>query len=249
MRVLFGSTIPAFKMTPTGHWWHWVENAEQLTQHANANDIDVEWLAVLQHDSRGQEPFHELLDRLARLDDAGLQVTAWWFSIDTGEDQVTSANRLAAICTGRNLIIAHALRSGHDWVYFADADISAPGNILEQLLELEWPVVGAHVPTYCLDGEPIRAIAHPAGRIVRFPEHADTRLHWNTAGSLLVAREAFRKVPWRFDPDDGLTDDPATQHQLASWGLPTVVRHDVVCTHHPGAIGPLEQRGHDLSVH
>lgn len=243
MRILVGSTIPAFKMTDDGDWWHWLENAEQITDQAARADHDVEWLAVLQYDARGDQPFSQLFDRLSELQAAGLSASYWQFSIETHDFEITSSSRLVAICTGRNLIIERGIRRGAGAIYFADADISAPDDVLPKLLELDHPVVGGHVPTYCLDGPPVE-IAAGVGR-----SKPDVREHWNTAGSLLVHREAFRRVPWRHDPDAGCTDDPATQHELAQLGFPTWVRHDVICEHHPSSIVGLEDRGHDLAVY
>lgn len=248
-RILLGSTIPAFKMTDDGHWWQWLKNAELITEQARQVDHQVEWLAVLQNDARGREPFAALLDYLEQL---LVQVKLFWFSLDIGADQIDSGNRLGAICTGRNLIIDHALRHGHDWIYFADADIQAPDDVLAKLLELDWPVCGAHVPTYCLDGPSVAEYTRTVlcnERLQRAAGVGDVRVHWTTAGSLMVARETFRRVPWRHDPDAGSTDDPATQTEMERLGWPTLVRHDVVCTHHPESIGALEDRHHDLAVY
>lgn len=235
MKILIGSTIPTFNMREDGHWWHWLTNAERIAAASAARGIEIHWLAVLQHDARGREPFQPLLDRLDELD-----AVVQWFSLDLGLDEWTSGTRLTPICIGRNIINDQAIRTGADWVYYADSDISAPDDILVRLLELDWPVCGAHVPTYCLDGPRLRV---GSGRL------GDVRQHWNTAGSLLVRRDVFRRVPWRWDLDAGETDDPATQAEMARLGFPTLVRHDVVCTHHPESIGPVEQRGHDLAVY
>lgn len=264
MSVLIGSTIPAFNMADGGHWREWLSNAVRVTCGAlEEADERVGWLAVLQTDGRGREPFQPLLDEVENLRGRGLTVDVHWFSLDRGEHAIGSGNRFAGICTGRNLIVDHALETGAEWIYFADSDIIAPDDILPRLLEVGWPVVGGHVPTYCLDGPPVmgpRAEMPPTGMRLpsemRYwgtrgnrPENADVRRHWNTAGSLLMHRDAFRRVPWRFDPDTGQTDDPATQAELERLGIPTLVRHDVVCRHVPEIIGPLEGRGHDLTVY
>lgn len=235
--IIVGSTIPAFAMEDV-HWHHWLENAEAITAAAREAGHEVRWLATLQVDARGEAPFDRLFYRLNQLRETGIWATTYRFSLDLGEERITSGNRFAGICIGRNLIIEAALRDRDvEWIYFADSDISAPDDVLVRLLELDWPVCGAHVPTYCLNGRRV----HIAG--------ADVRRHWNTAGSLLVRRDVFRRVPWRWDPDAGDTDDPATQHEMERLGWPTLVRHDVICRHNPEQIGPLEQRGLDLAVY
>jgi hypothetical protein len=247
-RVLIGSTVPAFKMNDEGDWWHWLADAEALVAASSEAGITVDWLGVLQEDARGRELFYPLSDRIAELGG-----TSYWFSLDTGVAAIDGGSRLGAICTGRNLIIDRALRQGHDWIYFADADISTPPDVLIRLLELDYPVCGAQVPTYGLDGPPATAAHYlnfsHSGPMRRAGRKGDVRIHWTTAGSLMVSRDLFRRVPWRYDPDAGETDDPATQSELARLGWPTLVRHDVVCKHHPEAIGPLEGRGHDLAVY
>lgn len=234
-RVLFASTIPTFAMGAP-YWHHWLQNAEQITEHARNAGHDVDFYAVLQADARGLAPFHPLINRLDEITDDGAQAFSL-FSLDLGEDEWTTGSRLAGIVTGRNLIIDRALRRQHEWIYFADSDIEAPDDVLPRLLEVDWPVVGAHVPTYCLNGP---RVDH---------EYADIQEHWNTAGSLLVRRDVFRRIPWRFDPDAGHTDDPATQHEMARVGFPTRVRHDVICTHHPQMIGGFESRNLDRKVY
>lgn len=265
MRILVGSTIPAYKMTSDGDWWHWLTNAAQISRAARSAGHEVEWLAVLQHDARGRELFQPLIETtLVHREELGCRVAPpRWFSLDLGDDEINTGNRLIAICTGRNLITEYAMSRGHHAVYFADADIEAPADVLVRLAELCWPAAGAHVPMYGLDGPNAVEWAlsrhqnadvtdlelQRADQIANAGRFGDIRVHWNTAGSLFMTRDAFRRVPWRYDLDVGLTDDPATQTELARLGWPTLVRHDVICEHHPSWIGALEQRGHDLAVY
>jgi hypothetical protein len=67
--------------------------------------------------------------------------------------------------------------------------------------------------------------------------------HMNTAGFLLIAREVFRRLRWRFDLEAGLTDDPCYYRDAKELlGVPTYVRKDVIGRHWPEAIPPLEDR-------
>lgn len=234
--ILIGSTIPAFKaVEEPDQWASWLDGHRDIASYAHAVDHDVQWGATLQQDARGDEPFAQLLTVLSFID-----AIVYRYRFDLGHDRITTGNRFAGICIGRNLIIEHALNDRDiEWIYFADSDISAPPDVLPKLLEVGHKVVGAHVPTYGLGHDKPRMPLKPG----------DCRMHWNTAGSLLVHRDVFRRVPWRWDPDAGDTDDPATQAEMARLGYPTIVRHDVICRHHPECIGPLEQRGHDLEVY
>lgn len=261
-RVLVASTLPAFAMSePDWHWW--LDNSEQIRKHAQDAGHTVDFFAALQIDARGFAPFEPIRHRLMISEAAHALPPFLTFSLDLGVDEWTTGTRLAGIVTGRNLIIDHAIRHGHEWIYFADSDIEAPDDILPRLLEVNWPVVGAHVPAYCL-GEnatpyagAVLTIPDPKkdpdtgyGWDVRtIPEGIDVRRHWNTAGSLMVRRDVFRRVPWRVDPDAGETDDPATQAEMERLGYPTLVRHDVICKHHPDQVSGFEHRGLDRTVY
>lgn len=157
------------------------------------------------------------------------RVTVWTFSIDGW--RWSTRDRLIGITTGRNLVREYALRETDcTHVYFADADISYPPDVLDRLLELDHPVVAGHVPSYCLDGPKVDA-------------PGDVREHWNTAGSLLVRRDVVAEVAWRWNPDRGMTDDPCFAEDVERAGFgKTWVRHDVICDHHPEVLVAVEQR-------
>lgn len=245
--ILVASTLPAFAMSePDWHWW--LDNSEQIRKHAKDAGHTVDFFAALQIDARGFEPFEPIRHRLMISEAAHALPPFLTFSVDLGNDEWNTGTRLAGIVTGRNLIIDHAIRHGHDFIYFADSDIEAPDDILVRLLEMDWPVCGAHVPTYVLHGPP--AEDDWRGRIRDVGERfGNTQVHWNTAGSLLVRRDLFSRVPWRIDPDAGQTDDPATQAEMERLGYPTLVRHDVICRHHPDQVSGFEHRGLDRTVY
>lgn len=245
-KILVGSTIPAFKALETAdQWGAWLYGAHEIETNALRVRHDLEWIVTLQQDARGDRPFERLLVALA-----AVNATVYRYMIDLGQLRITTNNRFVGICIGRNLIIEHALNDPEiEWIYFADSDIEAPPDVLPKLLELgdRFKVIGAHVPTY--------ALGHDAPKLPGTV--GDSRVHWNTAGSLLVHRDVFRRVPWRWNPDedgpagpgDVCSDDPATQHEMERLGYPTVVRHDVICRHYPQSVLPLEDRAHDLEVY
>lgn len=78
--------------------------------------------------------------------------TIWKYSLDMGEPSVSTGSRLPGICAGRNL--AHEFAQGQDYTHlcFIDTDIMPSEDGIERLLEVNWPLVGAHVPGYCHNG-------------------------------------------------------------------------------------------------
>ena len=176
---------------------------------------------------------HRLAAALARFAADG--VDTWEFAVaDRGP--ATGERRLTPICAGRNLAQqAFLLDPTATHVLFLDADVTPPADLPDRLLEVSHPVVGGHVPAYCLGGPPVPWAAGA------FPPGADVRAHWNTAGCLLVGRAVVRRVRWGWDKDAGATDDPTYQRDAEGMGVgPTWVRHDVVCHHAP--LEPWENR-------
>lgn len=224
--IVVATTIAPYKVD--GYETVWLSHAEEMR--AQAED-DVTFFAALEVDGRGRDVYGHLVQRLA---DLGGET--WSFALDDGEETVTGNNRFVRICTGRNLCQEFALRIGASHLLFLDSDIEPQPDAIPRLVELKHPVTGGHVPTYCLDGPPVH-------RWLR----RDVREHWNTAGFLMLERQVFRTVAWHWDPDDGLTDDPAFQRETKKLFGPTWVAHDVIGIHHPATIGPVQDRGHDLA--
>lgn len=229
MKVAVCSTVAAYKCDGRSEM-AWLDQAAEWG--------DVEWFCALQVGQGHDEKLDELRLRLYELG-----ATVWTFSIDDGFDTVTTGSRLKAICAGRNL--CHEFVNEHQDIthlLFLDSDTAPPADLIEKLAEIDHPIVGAHVPTYGLDGPKVLGS--------RVPEGADVREHdLQTAGCLLLTREAVNSIRWGWNVDAGLTDDPWTEQLAEKVGLGKVwVRHDVVCRHYPDAIGPLEARWHDLSI-
>lgn len=226
--IVLGATCAPYKTDDPLGVLSWLTHAEAIKA---SHPDGVQVFCALEVDGRGHDVYGPLRQRL---DDLGAVV--WTFSLDDGARTLTSHGRLVRICTGRNLVTQYGCDSGATHILFADTDVAIPPDALPRLLELDWPMAGGKVPTYCLDGP-------------RVPEYAyDVREHMNTAGFLLVERQLFRRLRWRWDAEAGQTDDPAYHADAVALGFPTFVRHDVVARHHPESIAPLEWRGHDLAL-
>jgi hypothetical protein len=207
----------------------WLDTAEDLRA---SHPDGVQFFAALETDARGLGPFRLVVDRLLELGGA-----VWTYSIDDGRIKITTGNRLHHICAGRNLITDYAYGHGASHILYLDADMRPPADALPKLLEMGHPLVGGHVPTYNLSGPRVQSYPYPVER------------HMNTAGFLLVAREVYRKIRWRYDTDAGMSDDPCYHHDAHTYlGIDTHVRKDVIGRHWPESIPPLEQRGYDRTV-
>ena len=219
---------------------NWLAGAEQLIDRTIREGHTIEYLAMLETDARGEAPYRDVRARLRDLD--VLSEIRYFSMVDMWDRVVTSNNRLWHICTGRNLIQQYAIKHDFDYILFVDADTSVPEDAVVKLLELDWPLTGGHVPTYVLDGPRIARIKDPHTGVEHDYRDIDVRLHMNTAGFLLVARDIFRRVWWRIDPDEKMTDDPCYNFDAAQLGYATLVRHDIEGRHFPESITPMEDR-------
>lgn len=270
MTVLVASTVAPYKCVE-GEDQYWLTHAPAWKERGHEFFLAAEFYedGGNRHERSDRDDLLLPLFALLRAVDAEV----WTFSIDTNDRELTSGGRLVRICTGRNL--AHEWFNRHpgrwEGVLFVDTDVEPPEDAPERLLEVDHPLVGFHVPTYCLDGPRVEHSLHPHAAAEHwdlheyrvgnglyvakldgermFPDGADVREHWNTAGALLVRDEPARRLRWRYDFSLGQTDDPCFQADAVALGYgQTWVRHDVVGLHHPGTIAGLESRGLDLSL-
>ena len=238
--LVIGTTVPPFKAVDNEDV-QWLEGAEQIAQHAFGIGFSkVTFFVAIELDARGPGLFTPLIHLMNELEKAvsGVECVQWKFAIDDGADVIGASNRLVRICTGRNLIHEYAMRSDNvTHILFVDSDLIIPTDSVPKLLEMNYPIAGGDVPSYCLGG--------PVREEYSFP----VQEHWNTAGFLLVSRDVFRKVRWRHDIyDQGATDDPCFALDVVEAGFgPTHVRKDLIGIHKP--LKPLEGRGHDLAIH
>lgn len=228
--IVVGTTLSAMAMSDPDAGMAWLYNAEALREQTGE---DVEFFAAIQVDGRGLDPFGPLLARLWALDGS-----YWTFSLDDGRTSVNFDNRLRHITTGQNLVRDYAMSAGASHLLFMAADCAYPPDALAKLMALDVPVAGGHVPTYCLDGP----------RYAPLAKHGNVRAHMPTAAFVLLRRDFFCKVPWRWDMDAGMSDDPALYADALERGIQPVVHHDVVGRHYPECIGDYASRGYDTEV-
>jgi len=262
VRVLVGCTVPPYKADHDEYVTAWLIHAAAMQEFSREYGHEVEFFVALEVDARGNGLQDALLRRLAAV--GGWRVE---FRYDNGADYLTNEDRINRICMGRNLVTEQGLIGRYDAILFLDSDTMAPPESVVRMLNVTWPIVGGHVPTYGLTGPRVKTyhqivlqhgrefpfIANPRLPWEFVPDDAipssDAQVHWNTAGFLLVHRVLFRRLRWYWDLDDGLTDDPAYQRDAReTYGFHTVVLHDLVGEHFPRSIGPLASRGHDLSL-
>jgi hypothetical protein len=216
---------------------------------------NVKWFSAFELDHRGIEPFVDVIEALREVNG-----DFWTYSINDMQPKVNSGNRWIRIETGRNLIREfaqrHRVTSGHHWgedcteenigvinyqaVLYVDSDIVLTAEIIEKMLEVDRPLVGANVGAYGLSGKVISS-------------NPPIQEHWTTAGCLLVNSPAFYDLPWFHNSWLNLSDDPSFQsvaerllrregvnNMEDTYGM-TWVRKDVNVIH-AGRLSPVEER-------
>lgn len=238
--LVVGATVPTFKAV-SGEATQWLSTAEFMIEDAKVAGFDaVHFFVAVEHDGRGIAPFAALFSRIGEINKMeGATGSYWTFSICDHSSKIDGFNRLVRICTGRNLIHEFALRGGDvSHVLFLDSDLIVPDDSISKLREMDYPMVGGDVPSYCLSGP----------RVKSYPFKVEE--HWNTAGFLMVTRQIVQRIRWRSDLHPGGTscsDDPCFANDVEEiFGLKTHVRKDLIGAHKP--LVPLERRGHDLNL-
>lgn len=239
-KVVVGGTLTHYAMAdPSRRYLYdgWLRAAEDIKASV---DFPVEFHTSIQVDSRGLEPFAPLLKRLAEVDG-----TYWTYSLDDGRTEVTGENRGRHICTGINLTAEYAASVGATHWLRLEADTEAPPDVLPRLLEVDNGLAAAACSTYFLYDQPAFWTPVPG---YGFPVVSGPM----AAVCLLVEREVFKRLKWRWDADEQMTDDPSyTKDAMDFFGVPTLTRLDCVASHYPPAIGPVNSRyaaDHDFSV-
>lgn len=238
--ITVSTTTTAYKLLgEKGYWSSWFDNAEAIK---DSIDDEVVFYAALELDGRGLEPFAPFI---TRMNEIGGVFETW--SYDDGSEVRTTSNRLVRICSGQNFASHYAMeRRDCTHVMFVATDTIMPDDTLPRLLELDWPICGLNIGTYCLDGEPAQTVYDSSNferpeAVFEHPEW-DVRVHMQSAALLLVARPLFLNLRWRIDGDAGLTDDPCYHLDAQRLGWETLVRHDVQAHHYPESVGSMEAR-------
>lgn len=240
MTILVASLIAPPILDDRRRWGSWLRNHEQIKE--SVYGTEVRYYCAVELDGRGMAPYHESgwADAAAEAD-----VTYETFTYNTGRTKIHTDNRLKHICLGRNIISQHAVSDpGVTHIMGLDGDVTPPPNILPNLLAVDYPLVSAHIPTYCF----ISPNIYTNPRSPEQPYPSDWRVQptpLSSAGAWLVERQVFAALRWRTDPALGMTDDPSylydAKHVLGI-DPPILQRTDTVAEHWPPSIGPIETR-------
>ena len=225
MKIVIGATVAGHKHQTASKWLAHAERLKEVTPH------HLRFFLAAEMQPTGHEP---------RLDEISSRVIAlggdvWRFMIDDESEFITNETRIFRICQGRNLVTEFALREKADWILYLDTDITVPPDVINKLLDMKKPFCGFHVPSYCLSGENVAEFNFPV------------QIYQNTAGAWFMHRSVFRHFRWLWDPDDGLTDDPATYRIIRDkLGIVQYNRLDVIGIHEP--LVCFEDRKLDVAV-
>jgi len=231
MKIVVATTLTTFAMGNPQVWGSWLRNAEGIMEAAKPND--VEFFAAIEMDSRGIGLFEPLINRFDELPS-----DYWTYTLDDGRNIVTTLNRQRHLTMGENLATDYCVANGASHMLFVAADCAPPVDVIPKLLEVNWPLVGAEIPTYCLSG--------PVAPEYPFP----VQRHLASAACVFVQRSLFNRLRWRYDPDAGLTDDPAYCFDAQDlFNIEPLVRKDCIAKHYPEQIPAIEARGYDLRVY
>lgn len=225
--IVVGSTMTTFAMTVPDAWQSWLKRAEQIKQHSPE---ELQYFAAIEVDARGIEFFAPMIERLKEVGGE-----YWTYHLDDKRTEVTTVNRIRHITTGRNLVQEYALEKDATHILFLDADLQAPDDTIPRLLEMNHPIVGGDVVTYCLSGPTVDGYAFPV------------QSHMNTAGFLMVTKEIFERIRWRGDARH--SDDPCYHSDVIEiFGYQTHVRKDLIGHHFPRHVTSIEKRGYNRTV-
>lgn len=234
--ILVGTTLCRFAMEQPEIWGAWLHNAEAMRA---SDDRSIEFFAAIELDGEGLTPFKPLLERLADLNET-TDRPYFTYTLDDGRAEVTTHNRVRHITMGQNLVTDHACANPRiTHMLFMAADCEPPRDAIPKLLEMNWPIVGGHIPLYGLTGPVVESYTD-------YP----VREQMASAAFIMLNRDLFRQLRWRWDLDACMTDDPCMHYDaLTLLNTPTYVRYDVVGRHYPDDYLPgIEYRGYDLTV-
>jgi hypothetical protein len=230
------TTVAAFVMDNEDHWGSWMKNAEKVKENYQhfGDWTDVQYFAAIQIDSRGIEPFKPFTDRLESIGG-----TYWTYSLDDGRTEVNTKNRVRHIVVGQNLCNDFSMSNpACTHMLFMAADCMPPDDILPKMLEMNHPLCAPYITTYGLRGPIVEKYPYPV---------MDSMA---SAAAIFMDRSIFSGIRWRWDMDKNMSDDPSFHHDAIHYmNTATYVREDCIAKHFPEAVGAIETRGHDMTVH
>ena len=221
------TTLAAYVMEPRETWASWIENQTAVSAEAEKAGVATHYFAALELDGRGINPLIPVVRALDLVSG-----DHWTYTLDDGRTEITTANRLRHLTMGQNLASEWCTSMGMDYMLFLAADTQAPDDIIPRMLEMEHPLCGPELPTYCLRGPVVE-------KYTEFP----VQEHMISAACIFIAREVFKILRWRADGEMGMTDDPAYQFDASTLlNIPSYVRKDVFARHFPECIPAVEKR-------
>lgn len=194
--IVVGTTVAPFKSL-AGETLDWLVSAEKMVE---ASPVPLSFFVAIEIDDRGMSVHQDLMMRLKEVG-AVAPVDAWTFSINDNEKKVDGGNRLHRICTGRNLVHEYAFRDSEiSHVLFVDSDLKVPANCVEQLLEVDKPIVGGDVPAYCVDMQ-TEALTSSGWRTLDKITSTDQFLTLNTKSDTIQWESPSKLNVFNFDGD------------------------------------------------
>lgn len=238
--IVVGTTLTTYAMLDQDRsymWDAWLKNSLQIKQ---SHPAGVRYFAAIQTDARGLDPFEPLLTRLEAIGGE-----YWRYSLDDGRTSVHTHNRLRHITMGQNLLSEYGNSfTDATHVLHMAADTAPPADVLPKLLEVNNPLAAAYCGTYGLRGDELQGYEFP----VTGPSPVGAPF---AAVCVLLQREVFKRLKWRYDIDLGMSDDPALTYDVKEFlNVDVRIRLDCAAEHYPATISSVETRypGLDMSV-
>lgn len=237
MKIAVCTTLAAYVMDNPGTYASWIENHAYVTEYAKSVDASLTYFAAIETDARGIVPFKPLINKLESMPDGDY----WTYRLDDRRTHITIGNRLRHLTMGQNLASEFATAGEFDWMLFLAADTKPPDDVIPKLLEMNHPLIGCEIPTYCLKG-------------TRVPQYTEYPVEEQliSAACIMIRRDIFKILRWRNDPDEMTSDDPSYRRDAqVLLDIPSYVRKDCRATHYPEAVCGIETRyrGRDMRVY
>lgn len=256
-------------MREEGYWKSWLKNAKAIKE--SLPDDSVQFFAAIEIDFRAFKKFEttdssettgksiDPHEEFKPLEEALKAIGGefWYFLLDDRRVSVTTENRLRHITMGQNLASEYSIMVGASHMMFVAADTQLPDDVLPKLLELDYSVVSPFISTYGLHGKVYnfakkQGISYPLpenfqdtpdGCLETFQVEFMEEKQFTSAAAMLIKREIFKKLRWRSDADEGMSDDPAYCHDVRTLLNGHVIqRMDCIATHYPECIPAIENR-------